>query len=96
MDLERHDAVVESVRGAADDAIIAVPDDRLGHVIHLAALSDAVDEIVRSFNARVLPFERIRAVRRVAWCACAGAPGPGGARWQVRLAGRAWGARFTP
>ena len=66
VDLARLDAILDSVRGSADAAIIAVPDDRLGHVIHLAALSNAMDEIVRSFNARVLPFERIRAVRRVA------------------------------
>ena len=65
VDLARLDEILDSVRDSADAAIIAVPDDRLGHVIHLVAVTDEVDEIVRSFNARVLPFERIRAVRRV-------------------------------
>jgi O-succinylbenzoic acid--CoA ligase len=65
VDLARLDAILDSVRQTADAAIIAVPDDRLGHVIHLAAATDDVNRIVESFNARVLPFERIRAVRRV-------------------------------
>ncbi len=65
VDLARLDAILDSVRQTADAAIIAVPDDRLGHVIHLAATSDDVKQIVEAFNARVLPFERIRAVRRV-------------------------------
>ncbi len=66
VDLARLDAILDSVRHSADAAIVAVADDRLGHVIHLAAATDDVNHIVESFNARVLPFERIRAVRRVA------------------------------
>jgi O-succinylbenzoic acid--CoA ligase len=65
VDLARLDAILDAVRDSADAAIVAVPDERLGYVIHLAAVTGDVDEIVRSFNARVLPFERIRAVRRV-------------------------------
>jgi O-succinylbenzoic acid--CoA ligase len=42
-----------------------MPDERLGQAIHLAATAEA-DELVRRFNERVLPFERIRGVYRVA------------------------------
>ncbi|HSN68024.1 MAG TPA: AMP-binding protein [Thermoanaerobaculia bacterium] len=47
----------------ADAAVVAVPDARLGTVVHLA-VSDAgiADEIRRAFDEKVLPFERARAV----------------------------------
>jgi O-succinylbenzoic acid--CoA ligase len=63
VDLERLDAILRELTGDAA-AIVAVPDLRLGHVIHLATTIDA-DRIVDAFNARVAPFERIRAVHRV-------------------------------
>ena len=44
---------------------IAVEDERLGSVIHLAVAGEDAGAIVDSFNERVLPFERIRAVHRV-------------------------------
>ncbi|HSP15138.1 MAG TPA: AMP-binding protein [Thermoanaerobaculia bacterium] len=66
VDLARLDNILESVRGTADAAIVAVSDDRLGHVIHLATTVDDASPIRDAFNARVLPFERIREVRRVA------------------------------
>lgn len=66
VDLSRLDAILDSVRESVDAAIVAVPDVRLGHVINLATASDDVDRVVAAFNARVLPFERIRSVRRVA------------------------------
>ncbi len=65
VDLAKLDAILDSIRATTDAAIVAVPDDRLGHVIHLAATTDDVDGIVEAFNARVLPFERIRGVRHV-------------------------------
>ncbi len=65
VDLARLDAVLDSIRGNTEAAIVAVADERLGHVIHLAATTDQVDGIVEAFNARVYPFERIRGVRRV-------------------------------
>ncbi|MGZ5475289.1 MAG: AMP-binding protein [Thermoanaerobaculia bacterium] len=65
VELARLDAILDAVRGEADVAIVAVPDDRLGQVIHLAAATADVAAVVNEFNARVLPFERIRAVRRV-------------------------------
>lgn len=64
VDLTRLDRVLDAVRGNAEAAVLAMPDQRLGHVIHLAATRDAAN-IVEAFNARVLPFERIRAVHRV-------------------------------
>lgn len=63
VDLRRLDRILASI--TPDAAVLAAPDERLGHVIHLAVTRDdrhAVDE----FNARVLPFERARAVHRVA------------------------------
>jgi O-succinylbenzoic acid--CoA ligase len=62
VDLRRLDRILASI--TAEAAVIAEPDERLGHVIHLAMTRDdprAVDE----FNARVLPFERARAVHRI-------------------------------
>ena len=41
-----------------------MPDERLGHVIHLAVTRDAV-AIRDAFNARVAPFERAREVHLV-------------------------------
>ena len=64
VDLRRLDAVLDSVRGDVDAALVAMPDDRLGHVIHLAIAGEE-GAIVEAFNERVLPFERIRAVHRV-------------------------------
>lgn len=48
-------------------ALFALPDERLGHVVALAAEGDesALVEARGAFDARVLPFERIRTVRRV-------------------------------
>jgi O-succinylbenzoic acid--CoA ligase len=64
VDLKRLDSVLDAVRGGIDAAVIAVPDERLGHVVHLASTGEA-DGIVDAFNARVHPFERIRATHRV-------------------------------
>lgn len=64
VDLNRLDGILNSFRGDVDVALVAVPDERLGHVIHAAATGDAAG-VVESFNARVAPFERIRATHRV-------------------------------
>lgn len=71
VDLSRLDRILAEL--GADAAAIAVPDERLGHVIGLAVASgdsdsvadSHVDSLVRAFNERVLPFERARSVRRV-------------------------------
>jgi O-succinylbenzoic acid--CoA ligase len=62
VDLKRLDRIVHELAGD-DAAIVAVPDDRLGHVIHLATVIEP--SFVDTFNERVHPFERIREVHRV-------------------------------
>lgn len=64
VDLKRLDRIAEEVarmRGG-DAAVLAVPDQRLGYVIHLAVTADGIEG---AFNDRVLPFERARQVHRV-------------------------------
>lgn len=79
VDLSRLDRILAEL--GADAAAIAVPDERLGHVIGLAVASAGIlslgdslvdpfnsspdSSLVRAFNERVLPFERARSVRRV-------------------------------
>ncbi|HEX3579729.1 MAG TPA: AMP-binding protein [Thermoanaerobaculia bacterium] len=62
VDLKRLDRIVHELAGD-DAAIVAVPDERLGHVIHLATMIEP--SFVDAFNERVHPFERIREVHRV-------------------------------
>ena len=64
VDLARLDRILDGVRGGVDAALLPVADDRLGNVIHLAVAGSA-DDIVEKFNARVLPFERIREIHHV-------------------------------
>jgi O-succinylbenzoic acid--CoA ligase len=61
VDLNRLDRILNSVRrpGDPDAAIVAVSDDRLGHVIHLASTDDA-PHMVQAFNEQVSSFERVR------------------------------------
>ncbi len=63
VNLARLDNILHDLAGDAA-AIVAVPDERLGHVIHLATTIEPT--FVDTFNARVHPFERIREVHRVA------------------------------
>lgn len=62
VDLRRLDRILASITSEA--AVFAAPDERLGHVIHLA-MTRGDPETVDEFNARVLPFERARAVHHV-------------------------------
>lgn len=64
--LARLDRIAESVAGAKA-AVVAMPDARLGHVIWLA-VEPGIDEaaVAREYDERVLPFERVRQVVRVA------------------------------
>jgi O-succinylbenzoic acid--CoA ligase len=64
VDLGRLDNILFDIAGDAA-AIVAMPDPRLGHVIVLASTVDAAP-IAAAFNARVHPFERIRATHRIA------------------------------
>ena len=52
------------MRGGIEAALIAVPDERLGQVIHVASTGDA-EGIIERFNDRVMPYERIRGAHRV-------------------------------
>lgn len=71
VDLQRLDRIIYNIKAElrinADMALIAMPDERLGHVIHLATtvplgeLSDLVDR----YSEQVFPFERIREVHMV-------------------------------
>lgn len=63
VDLGRLDRILREIAGD-DAAIVAVADERLGYVIHLASTVDA-RAMVEAFNARVMPYERIRGVHRV-------------------------------
>ncbi len=62
VDLKRLDRILHELAGD-DAAIVAMPDERLGHVIHLATTIEPT--FVDAFNSRVHPFERIRAIHRV-------------------------------
>ena len=64
VDLLRLDAIARSIAGD-HAAVVAVPDERLGAVIHLAVTRDP-DAIRDAFNACVAAFERAREVHVVA------------------------------
>ena len=69
VDLLRLERILEEIRLEADCksdmALIPMPEERLGHVIHLAvATHDAahIQSIVKKFQEKTLPFEKIRQV----------------------------------
>lgn len=64
VDLSRLDRILGGL--GADAAVLAVPDERLGHVIALAVASGDADAIAAAFNERVFPFERARSIVWVA------------------------------
>lgn len=65
VDLARLDAILDAIAGA-QAAVVAVPDPRLGQVIHLAVTSAAETHTVKAaFDASVHPFERARAIHVV-------------------------------
>jgi o-succinylbenzoate---CoA ligase len=66
VDLRRLDGILEAVvrEVGGDAAVFTLPDERLGHVIHLAVAGDS-HRISALFNVRVLPFERARVVHRI-------------------------------
>lgn len=66
VDLGRLDAILAAIAGPFA-GVVAVPDARLGHVIHLAVARSLDAEAVQAaFDARVHPFERARRVHVVA------------------------------
>jgi O-succinylbenzoic acid--CoA ligase len=62
VDLRRLDAILAAI--SRDAAVVAMPDERLGHVIHLAVTREDAS-IAEAFGALVLPFERPRQVHVV-------------------------------
>ncbi len=62
VDLSRLDRILAEL--GADAAALAIPDERLGHVIAVA-IASADESVIDAFNARVFPFERARRVIRV-------------------------------
>jgi O-succinylbenzoic acid--CoA ligase len=64
VDLSRLDRILSEL--GADAAAVAIPDERLGHVIALAIASGDHEAIAAAFNARVFPFERARLILPVA------------------------------
>ena len=65
VDLGRLDAILASIAGS-QAAVFAVPDARLGHVLHLAVSGELdAEEVAAAFGERVHPFERPRRVHRV-------------------------------
>jgi len=60
VDLSRLDRILAGI--GADAAVVAIPDERLGHVIALAIASGDPDAIANAFNAHVFPFERARSI----------------------------------
>lgn len=53
------DEVKTDLKITTDSVLVAISDERLGHVIHLAA-QEAQPILVKHYNENVLPFERIR------------------------------------
>lgn len=70
-DLSRLDSILEELKFkksiSIDMALVALPEERLGQVIHLAVVEQAscIQMLIADFNCCVLPFERIRAVHVV-------------------------------
>lgn len=68
VELSKLEEIFESLKGALDAVLVALPDERLGSIVALVHASGALDEITAlqtAFNERVLPFERIRSVHPV-------------------------------
>ena len=65
VNVSRLEALLDTLRGAQDAALVVMGDERLGAVMHAAIAGDHPQALVEAFNARVHPFERIRQMHRV-------------------------------
>jgi o-succinylbenzoate---CoA ligase len=65
VDLARLDDILGAIAGR-HAAVISVPDERLGYVIHLVLDGVADEAVAPAYNEQVHPFERARVVHRVA------------------------------
>lgn len=69
VDLTKLEILFENLKikmGICDDlALVAVPDERLGHAIHLAVSQvypPSIQQLIEQFDSHVMPYERIRKV----------------------------------
>lgn len=61
VDLTRLTKLIDQLKGDVDCALLALPDERLGHTLHLAHNSHhSITSLLEKYHAKVLPFERIR------------------------------------
>lgn len=61
VDLKKLSHLVDSIKGSFDCALIALPDERLGHILHLAhTKKEPLPPFLDRYHEKVLPFERIR------------------------------------
>lgn len=66
VDMKRLQVILDRLKvefACVDDLVlVAVPDERLGHVVHLAATTRVreIQQLINAYHEKVLPFERIR------------------------------------
>lgn len=72
VNIARLNSILEKIRQekrlGGDQAVFALPDPRLGHVLHLAHAGMArgeLDILLRAYEMKTLPFERIREIHEV-------------------------------
>lgn len=63
--IARLNAKLKKLPFQEDAALFFSPDERLGHVVHLAVVGSAPQTLIEQFNTEVAPFERIRKVHIV-------------------------------
>lgn len=67
VDLSHLEGILEELKlkhhFSADCALVANPDERLGHVIHFLVTKIGYEQLVEAFNVSVMPYERIRKVQ---------------------------------
>jgi len=64
---KRFEEVKMALCFSSDAALIAKPDQRLGHTIHLVVTgTNNIEDLISSFNSQVMPFERIRDFHQIA------------------------------
>ncbi len=60
VDMNRLINLLMKLAPQTDATLLALPDERLGHVIHLVHTPPKTESLITQFNEEVLPFERIR------------------------------------
>ncbi len=72
VDLQRLERILEEVKASyksrVDMALVPIPDERLGYVIHLAVAgppNKIIEDIASDFQNKVLPFEKIKKIHNI-------------------------------